>query len=562
MKKIEKRPKKSFGGVLGVVLVTLIFVFLPGCGEKKTTPDKSSQTRNIIYEGVSVSGVDVSHMTKVEAVKALNKKVASIGVPVFLVKYDNKTFKVAADEIELKPDIEKAVEKAYETGREKTASSKSAFKGNKVKRNIAISYNYNEEKFLNIANAFLADKLSAPIPMNVEIGDGCLEITNSIPGKTIDTREFKKSIGKELLDFVSDKSIELKTKEVPIANLTFNEFKSKYLRSARDARYSKKDGKPYIEPEVVGIDFNVEEAQIILAENKETKTTYKIPATIIIPKVTAKSLREKYMTTVLASYSTSFSGSSAGRIENIRLAAEKINGYVLNPGDKFSYNRVVGPRTEAAGFRMAQVYIGNKIADGIGGGICQVSSALYNAVVMADLKTISRTNHSIPVSYVPVGRDATVAYDTIDYVFQNNKPYPVGIRASVNGTTLNVSLLGSQNPDYTVGFDVIRVETIPFSTIKEDSPDLEEGTEKVVTQGVDGSVFESYRVYKRNGVEYDRKYESKSRYQPTPQKILVGTKKPGLPEKSYNTKEETKPVSGSKASVSGRKKALPRKKKQ
>ena len=105
-----------------------------------------------------------------------------------------------------------------------------------------------------------------------------------------------------------------------------------------------------------------------------------------------------------------------------------------------------------------------------------------------------------------------------------------------------------------------RVEVIPFTTVKENSPELAEGTEKVVTPGADGSVFESYRVYKRGGVEFDRKYESKSRYQPTTQKILVGTGKSGQNGKSYNANEETKPVSGSNASVSGKKKTLPRKK--
>lgn len=560
MKKNSKKPRALPMAIFPFVLVALILVFITGCGNRKNDPDKTSQTENRIKEGVSVCGVDVSLMTKEEAAKILNSKTASMGIPVFLLKCNDKSFRVAADEIELKPDIQKAVDKAYLMGRENSATEKNHLKAKKVKRNVALSYSYNEEKFLTIAKKILADTLSEPIPMNVETGDDCLVVTNAIPGKTIDTRALKKSINMELVDFVSDKSIELKTKEVRVANLTFSEFINTYLRSARDARYSKKDGKPYIEPEIVGIDFSKEEARKILENNKETKKPYKIPATIIIPKVSAQSLRDKYMNTTLASYSTSFAGSSAGRIANIRLASEKINGYVLNSGDEFSYNRVVGPRTEAAGFKMAQVYIGNKVADGIGGGICQVSSALYNAVVMADLKTVSRTNHSIPVSYVPMGRDATVAYDTIDYVFQNNKPYPVGIRASVEGTTLTVSLIGCEKPDYLVDFEVNRVEVIPFATIKENSPELAEGTEKVITLGADGYVLESYRVYKRNGAEFDRKYESKSRYQPTTQKILVGTGKSGQTGKSYNTNEETKPVSGTNASVSGKKKNLPRKK--
>lgn len=146
---------------------------------------------------------------------------------------------------------------------------------------------------------------------------------------------------------------------------------------------------------------------------------------------------------LLASYSTSLGGSSRNRRHNIRLACEAIDGSVLMPGEIFSYNETVGPRSSRAGFRTAPVIIRGELVPGTGGGICQVSTTLYNAVLLADLKVVRRSHHQFPVHYVPPGRDATVAYGSVDFRFANSLPSPVALSVKNVGPRVIVQVFGA-----------------------------------------------------------------------------------------------------------------------
>jgi len=507
------------------VIIAIVAVCILLYSDKTTS---KAEDDNKILKGITVSGDDVGTLTKEQAKEKLEKLSENTDSLVLNFKCNDSLFSVNGQDITLKPEVDKAVENAYEIGRTKDE------KKNKKDRNILktkgidvpMTFAFDKEKFLLIAGDYAASEISDASDMIVEIVSDGLVITNATKGIGIDMDKLTSDIEAELRDYVADAPIVLTLKEYKGKNLSFDELAKQYFKEAKDAVYTQNGDSYTIEPEVIGIAVNKDEAKKIFEQNKNSTEAYKIPAKVTYPKVTAKALEDKYVNKILASYSSSFAGSSAGRCENIRLATSKINGYVLNPGEKFSYNKVVGPRTEAAGFKIAHVYVGNQVVDGIGGGICQVSSTLYNAQVMADLKTVSRTNHSIPVSYVPMGRDATVAYGSIDYVFENNKTFPVIIKAEISGTTLTVSIVGTQIQDYTVEFVSAYNSGIAYTTVKTEDPSMEEGTEKVVTKGTYGSVYDSYRVYKRNGVEFDRKYESKSRYVPTNQHVAVGTKKP------------------------------------
>lgn len=509
---------------------------------------------NLIAEGVTVMGKNIGSLTREEAQKQIETIAKTMPQSIDLqFEYEDIEFSVGSIQIDLKPDTEKTLENAYKIGRGKDNSENKAKikKAKKQGMDVGVSFSYDKDKFLLVCGDYLGAKIIDPSPMNVEIEKDRLIVTNAIKGIIVDIDDADRKIQKELADFKAQNSIELKLTEYTPKNLSFDEFKDRYKRKAKDAVYTKEDGKHNIEPEIIGVDFDDDEARMIFEENKNSKEPYEIPAKITYPKVTAKTLEDKYINNIIATYSTSYAGSSSGRIANIVLAAQKINGYVVNPGKRFSYNQVVGPRTAAAGFKIAHVYVGTKVVDGIGGGICQVSSTLYNAVVMADLKTVSRTNHSIPVSYVPLGRDATVSYGTIDYVFENNKPYPVSIKAVASGSTLTISIVGTSDVDYTVDFVSGFVASVPYSTVTEEDETLNEGETKVIEKGSNGSIYESYRVYKKDGVEYKRTFESKSRYQSVSEKIAVGVKKeePPIEEippqiEQNNTPPENTEVSG------------------
>ena len=146
----------------------------------------------------------------------------------------------------------------------------------------------------------------------------------------------------------------------------------------------------------------------------------------------------------LASYSTSYGSSIANRRHNVEKAAAYIDGTLLAPGDVFSYNDVVGPRTRRRGWRTAPEYLRGEVVQGTGGGVCQPSSTLYNAVLLANLKIVERTNHSMPVAYVPAGRDATVSYGSLDLRFQNSTDAPIYIAARAGRGRLTMAIYGKE----------------------------------------------------------------------------------------------------------------------
>ena len=145
---------------------------------------------------------------------------------------------------------------------------------------------------------------------------------------------------------------------------------------------------------------------------------------------------------MISSYSTKYSTRNKDRTTNLRLAAEKIDGTVLMPGEEFSYNKVVGERTIAAGYKEAPIYQDGQVVDGLGGGICQISTTLYNAVLYANLEILERRNHQFVPSYVPAGRDATVVYGAIDFRFKNSRSYPIKIKCSVSGGIAKFEIYG------------------------------------------------------------------------------------------------------------------------
>lgn len=155
----------------------------------------------------------------------------------------------------------------------------------------------------------------------------------------------------------------------------------------------------------------------------------------------AEVVREEEAEYVLAgTCTTSFRGSSAARINNIRIAAENMNGYILLPGETGSLDKIFKPRTSANGYRSAGVYLGGKLADGIGGGICQVSSTTYNALMNAGITVTERHTHSSPVSYLPLGTDAAISAGTLDLQFRNDYLHGIRLETVVEGKNLTVNV--------------------------------------------------------------------------------------------------------------------------
>ena len=199
-----------------------------------------------------------------------------------------------------------------------------------------------------------------------------------------------------------------------------------------------------IEPEVVGVRFDAAQATLLWKAAAIGEQVV-IPLTITMPEVSAADLEAMLYRDVLGSVTTSYAWSTDARINNIQLAAGKLDGLILLPGETFSYNDTVGQRTAEAGFRLAKAYSDGEEVEALGGGICQVSSTLYCATMYAQLKTVSRTNHYFKVSYIDYGLDATVSWGQPDFKFRNSRGYPIRLHAftSPEDSTLTVEVWGT-----------------------------------------------------------------------------------------------------------------------
>ena len=178
--------------------------------------------------------------------------------------------------------------------------------------------------------------------------------------------------------------------------------------------------------EVVGCKFDIHEAETLWTQAHWMETV-SIPLEIRYPAVTGESLRALLFRDMLGTETTYFPNSVQNRVSNINLAASKLDGIILYPGDELSYNQTIGQRTEEAGFLPAGAYADGEVVEEIGGGICQVSSTLYCAVVRSNLEIVQRSNHYFRVEYLPIGFDATVSWPGPDFVFRNNRDYPIKI---------------------------------------------------------------------------------------------------------------------------------------
>lgn len=200
-----------------------------------------------------------------------------------------------------------------------------------------------------------------------------------------------------------------------------------------------------ITPEVLGVDFDVAGAEEIWT-GAGLGDTAEIPLAITKPGVLAAELEPQLFRDLLGSYSTSFDGSTEERIGNLRLIAEKLDGYIIYPGDEFSYNDVVGERTAEAGFKEAAAYDGEEVVQQIGGGVCQGSSTLHAAALLAQMTITVRSAHNFNPGYLPPSLDATVSWPTPHFKFKNEKwDHPVKIHSYINeeAKTINMELWGT-----------------------------------------------------------------------------------------------------------------------
>lgn len=234
----------------------------------------------------------------------------------------------------------------------------------------------------------------------------------------------------------------------------------------------------------------------------------------------------KQINSIVSSFSTNFSGSPEGRITNIQIATNTLNGILLMPGDTFSFNKIIGSSTTDKGYKEAPIIINNKLEKGIGGGLCQVSTTLYNAVIRTNVKSIERVNHSLPPAYIDPGFDATVSYNDVDYKFKNTLSYPMYIEgySSDGKIVFNIYSNSSLNKIKYNLVNEIYDKTEP-KKVEEPDASLPEGTIEKVQSAKPGCKVKVYLIGYKNGKEVSRELISNDVYKPSNEIIKIGTKK-------------------------------------
>ena len=290
---------------------------------------------------------------------------------------------------------------------------------------------------------------------------------------------------------------------------------------AQDARlYLDEHGRLQIEPEQEGKELDLSLLITKLANPGLYQRVYELPFKKILPEVTSQYIEERLPVNLWSQFTTTLVDNPA-RTENVRVASKQLDGIVISPGQEFSFNEVVGPRIKEKGYREAKVIVGGRFEPGLGGGVCQVSSTLYNTLLLAGMEIKERHNHSVRIAYAPLGRDATVVYGSKDLKFINNTDSFILLRTRLVGLELTISLYGARKTLKSVEMETKVIKTFPFREIVVKS-DLPAGQErKVMEKGQPGFLVETYRIL---AYEKEKKRELISRDYYAPVHMLVAVR--------------------------------------
>lgn len=408
-------------------------------------------TSTKIAKGVYIKGIDVSGLTKEDATKKISSYVSSSIPEEIKLKHNDFETSLSTSQLSIYFNTEEAVNMAYNIGKNGNIFQKNTEILNTLfsKVNIDPGFSIDEEqlkKDLQDISSKLPDKV---IESSCYIDDNRLIITKGQAGKSIKVEDSANYITKEINNLnVQNNPLELITEDAYPNQIDLDAVYNEVHKDPVNAYYSQN---PYVvHPSENGIDFaiSLDDAKNLLQEEKDE---YVIPLKVLYPSVTTNMIGTEAFPDLLSEFSTKYAASNKNRTTNLILASKKINGTVLMPGETFSYNKVVGARTIAAGYKEAPIYVSGRVEDGIGGGICQITTTLYNAVLYANLDIVERSNHQFVPSYAGPSRDATVVYGAIDFKFKNNRDYPIKITCSVSGGIANFKIWGLKSDnDYEV----------------------------------------------------------------------------------------------------------------
>lgn len=455
----KKTRKNAFVRFLTskVTLAILITLVLIS-GSSYTALAMYTQDNGLFMPGITVTGINVGNMTQASAQAEIDSKMQSINSHVVKFDLDGKPLESSLGDFGLTLTANEALTQAYAIGRTGNLIEKAQQKRAALKGIVFdLSSTWDEEKLSQALTKMFE-------PYQVSAQDASFTITSA---NTMD-------ISNEIV------------------------------------------GKSIDGTALTALGAQVQKLDIYQPENE-----LKVSSQIIPPKLTAATLGQEEITGLLAGYTTQFHPSQTERTENVRLAANALDGSVIAPGETFSFNKTLGERTAAKGYLDAYIIVDGKFVKGLAGGICQDSSTLYNTVLLAGLPITQRTNHGLAISYVPLGQDATVAWPNLDLKFLNDSGAYILVRAIMGKNSLTINFYGQPQPGRNIVISNSSTP-VPPPEQKVTNNSLPSGQQQVKQAGVQGYKVTSTRTISQNGKVLKTEALGSSYYVPTPRIIEVG----------------------------------------
>lgn len=402
------------------------------------------------------------------------------------MRYKDNFYKFSLQELKVNFDVNSAVKEAYEIGRTQNVVKDLWDYANTVTNNFYINADvYYDSEVLDACINNLAEQLPDKVQeYTYKIEKNKLIINRGKTGIALNRDELRNMIIQNIYNRSYEEIIELPIFETLPKEISVEEIHNLVYIEPQDAYFT--ENPMEIHNEVIGVDFDMVEAQNMILENPDQEE-YIIKLNFTNPNIFVRDL--DIFNNELSTFSTHYVNNS-NRTTNLIIASNKIKGTILMPGEKFSFNKIVGERTVAAGYKNAAIFVNGEVEEGLAGGICQVSSTLYDAVVGANLEIVERHNHSKLTSYLPGGKDATVVWGLYDFKFVNNRNYPIKIDMNVQGGIITATIYGiRENEEYEISIE----------------------SKKTGTSGI-YSIYNAYKVYKENGIEIKREFLSRDLY--------------------------------------------------
>ena len=528
-KSVVDKANASFWSAKNIAVLITCFVIILGVGIVTAAQISIDQTTGVM-PGVTVNGYPIEGNNYNEVQSRMNVIASHMEAQLFIFSDpDGETYSYIARNLGAMVDRQEMAEEAFSVCRGPNILV-NAFTYWKLKfapQDISAVVSIDEEKMDAVLEEVAAQVTTKNIEQEMNAAAQVVVVNAGRDQLVTDAKKLREETLAALVFLkytqsdVNEVTLPVPVSVTPGTQIDLEQLAASIYQEPKDAVWSKDaTGQIVLEPSQNGIMLDMEAAKDLIA--KATEDSVSLPLIVIKPEKMAEDIAQDLFADELVSYRTNLEVNPP-RTHNVRQAASKINGYIVMPGDVFSFNQVVGPRTYETGFKDAKIFVKDEVVDGVGGGICQVTSTLYACTMLADLETVQRRNHRFAVGYITLGYDATVAYGTIDFQFRNNQTYPIKLTAYVEGQRLYVSILGTNTqPEKTVELSTSAYNRKGFEEIERLDQSLAPGTSRVEQKGSSGVSVDTYKTVKINGEVVSKEMIHTSVYTPCNKITLMG----------------------------------------